>query len=211
MGSSGSMSFIGTVGVVAQQGNQAVTTYPDPPTSIATSSSGDYNYAMLVEPTRAVYPNAVVDSDRSLDGSEFSRTGETTATAAVNWDASDFNTWVNNQAGAIQIYCGGYMRTSRSTVSPVWSGQNMLSSLSNGCSIAFSTNGTWKTVQDCTTMPSSGLNEQGFTSGEQITFSFGGGRGGITTPAAGDTMEWEIKVINDTSDTYILKVEVDWV
>lgn len=203
------MSFIGTVGVVAQQGNQAVSFTP-PDETIATSASGNYNMAMLVHPTGNVYPNHSVWSDGRLDGSEFSQTGPRESTAEVDWSTGSFQLFNGGSYGAIQIYNGGYARHGQQGNQYTWVVQNISSSLSNNCTLEVASNITYKTVQDCTAINTSG--NQGITTGDQIRFGMGGGRGGLTYPAAGDTMEWEVRLeVDDQEYNFTCKVEVTWV
>ena len=48
------MSFIGTVGVVAQQGNQTVASAPTN-VSLATSAAGNYDNSFLTDDTNASF------------------------------------------------------------------------------------------------------------------------------------------------------------
>ena len=182
-----------------------------PPTlySIATSSSGNYNYAML----QKCFKNLTTEDTNyfPLDGSEFSRTAIDTSAATMIISASGFNTFINNGAGSVIIYDGGYLR--EAWVSPptyAWVYQNLSSSLSNSCTFNISALVGYKTVQDCTTIDPSTANRGINNNTEGLVLLFGGGRGTVLTPASGDTMEWEVKGTSDagTAEDFVCKVSV---
>ncbi len=201
----------GVLATIAQQGQSgAGGGFTPPDETIATSASGNYNMAMLVHPTGNVHPNHSVWANGKIDGSEFSQTGARESTAEVNWSTGNFQLFNGGSYGSIQIYNGGYARHSQTGDSYTWTIQNIASSLSNGVTITDAVN-TYKTVQDCTGINDS-ASSQGITQGDQIRFAMGGGRGGLTYPAAGDTMEWEVKLeVDDQEFYFVCKVEVTWV
>tara|TARA_R100000008_G_scaffold79122_1_gene60633 strand:+ start:2094 stop:2657 length:564 start_codon:yes stop_codon:yes gene_type:complete len=164
------MSFIGTVGVVAQQGNQTVASAPTG-VSIATSASGNYNNAIASGEANCN------NETMSLDGSEFSTNSADRDVEVVTW--SNMYTGCDSSA---TIHYQGYIRATGAT-SYAWNiiGFTLNTSLSNGCSA--SVGGTASTTQD----------ETSGNIGEYVSIAFGGGRGGLTFPADGDTVEVEIR------------------
>ncbi len=202
------MSFIGTVGVVAQQGNQGG--FSAPAQTIATSSSGDYNMACLVHPTSNVHPNHNVWSGGTLEGDEFSQTGAREATADVNWSTGSLQLFTGGSYGAIQLYNGGYARHSLSSPTYTWSITNLSSSLSNGVTATLNSSATYKTVQDCTGINDSAASK-GITTDDQIALTFGGGRGGLTYPAPGDTIEWKVHLeVDDQTQYFDCVINITW-
>lgn len=161
------MSFIGAVGVVAQQGNQTVASAPTS-VSIATSSSGNYDESMVV-----------------TDGSGCSFT--VMDIGAMQWSSNALTHNPSVSAFTSFAGCAGqsnhkfyaYLRATGAT-SFSWVLELTSSSLSNG-SVAVA--GTAATAQDCT---SSGV-------GEYLSITFGGGRGGQTYPENGDSIVVTLK------------------
>ena len=175
------MSFIGAVGVVAQQGNQTVSSAPTG-VSIATSSSGNYNDAIVVPTANCNF------AGMNVDGSEFG----TEQSADVDVDSSDFQNYDGCSAQA-NILLRGYIRATGAT-SYAWDLSLDSSSLSNNCSAAIV--GTASTDQDETSTVNGSI-------GKYLQISFGGGRGGQTYPASGDeiSIAVEASAINSAGTT----------
>ena len=155
------MSFIGAVGVVAQQGNQAASA----PTgvSIATSSSGNYDGAFTVADATACSFTAM-----DVPAMQWSSNART-----INPLVGEFSAF-DGCAADSQHKFYAYLRATGAT-SFSWDLVLTSSSLSSGTATV---EGTASTAQDCT---SSGV-------GEILKISFGGGRGGQTYPSAGDSI-----------------------
>ena len=103
MGAGRSMSFIGTVGVVAQQGNQGAILPSS--VSVATSSSGNYDDAFETQMHDA---SAFQSQIHYQAGSVFSsNTGNTQLDSQTigNWSATN----------SLLIYIGAYLRATNAT------------------------------------------------------------------------------------------------
>ena len=162
------MSFIGTMGVVAQQGNQSVGSAPTN-VSIATSELGNYDASYTTDDTTS--------SNSSLTFS--------------NCTAGDNNIIISGEgqtpyhdeygsAGGSASYIKCYLRATGAT-SYSMTAFSLSSSLSNGCSLSFYTSNAF-TSQDGT--GTSGIN--------YLVINHGGGRGGITLPAHNDTFDIDV-------------------
>lgn len=158
------MSFMGTVGSVAQAAQGAITTAPTG-VSIATSASGNYDNAIFAHEANCSFTGL------SVGGNEFS-SGSGTVNPVVGEFGQHYNGCAN---GAIQKY-KGYIRATGAT-SFQWGGSLHSSSLSNSCSASVVVSGS--TDQDET---NSSTGDVGLT----LLIAFGGGRGGLTFPASGD-------------------------
>ena len=174
------MSFIGTVGVVAQQGNQTVVSSAPENVSIATSSSGNYDNAIISGEANCN------NETMTLDGSEFSAQSPPASGSAAQRDVEagvweDIYTGCDNSA---IIHYQGYIRAQNAT-SYAWNivGLSPNTSLSNSCVASIA--GTASTTQDET-----GLGDN---IGEYLNIAFGGGRGGVTYPVSGDVIELTIQ------------------
>ena len=174
------MSFIGAVGVVAQQGNQTVASAPTG-VSIATGASGNYNNAIASN-------DANCNNDTmTLDGSEFS-------SGSADRDV-ELSTWSNNYTGcanSANVHYQGYIRATGAT-SFAWNivGLTINTDLSNSC--VASIVGTASTDQDETDSSTGSI-------GEYLQIAFGGGRGGLTFPADGDVVELDISATATNSN-----------
>ena len=160
------MSFIGTVGVVAQQGNQGAA-----PTgvSIATSSSGNYDESFFVADGSACSFTAMDVSAQQWSSNAL------TYGAAI----ADFSQFDGCSAQSInRIFA--YLRATGAT-SFGWDIVLTSQSLSSGTA---SIEGTALTAQDCTA---------GVGVGEYLQIAFGGGRGGQTYPENGDSIVITLK------------------
>ena len=157
------MSFIGVVGVVAQAAQGAITTAPTG-VSIATSASGNYNNAISAGAASCNF------TGMSVDGVEFS-----SGSGTVNPNVNEFSQHFPGCASGLVQTFKGYIRATGAT-SFQWGGSLDSSSLSNSCSASVLVSGS--TDQDET-----GTNGN---MGLSLSIAFGGGRGGLTYPAAGD-------------------------
>ena len=166
------MSFIGAVGVVAQQGNQAVTSAPTG-VSVATSSSGNYDDAIATQAHDGSFQSQI---HNQLGVVFNNHTGETELdiTALNNYSAGN----------SIAIRISAFLRATGAT-SYTWD----LSGLSDGggvLSFLPSLNTTsMSTAQDSTFGNSSHLG--GF-----VVISAGGGRGGLTWGSAGNWIQFVV-------------------
>lgn len=158
------MSFIGVVGVVAQAAQGAITTAPTG-VSIATSASGNYNNAIFADSANCSF------GAMGLSGLEFS-----SGSGTVDVDVSQFSTHYNGCASGLAQTFKGYIRATGAT-SFQWGGSLHSSSLSNSCSASVIVSGS--TDQDETNASTGDI-------GLTLLIAFGGGRGGLTFPAAGD-------------------------
>ena len=172
--------------------------------SLATSSLGNYAYAMLVQ----TYKNITTQDTNyfTSDGSGFSRTAVDESLLQLSFSAVDFQTWCNDTAGATTTYCGAYIRTVSGIPLFSYVGQNVSYSLSNSCTFAINPGATYLTTQDATSINPS--TTCGITTGDFLTLTFGGGRGSILYPQAGDTLEWEVEGGDGTISPFLCKVEV---
>ena len=172
--------------------------------SLATSSTGNYDYALLVK----TYKN-ITTEDTTLftsDGSGFSRTAADESLLQLSFSAAAFALWVNDTAGGVVTYNGAYIRTVSGLPLFTYVGQNASSSLSNGCVFGISPGATYLTVQDATAINPTTSN--GITTGDFLQLLFGGGRGSILYPQAGDTLEWEVVGNDGSLSGFTCKVEV---
>ena len=178
------MSFIGTVGIVAQEGQAA-----SAPTgvSIGTTSSGNYNNAVIAEEQGPCGTHDYFDlSGGTLSGNIAVGGGSGILAGYTGCDSS------------VSTRFKGYIRATGAT-SYAWDlAFAQTPSLSNGCSAAIS--GTASTDQD----------ETSGHIGKFLTFTFGGGRGGLTGPAAGEDIQITISAdaTNSTGTTSAADVDI---
>ena len=170
------MTWIGVLATIAQEGQAGV-----PPTacSIATAASnagGNTDDA------------AWVSSGAGCTGGEAMHTITQTGTGS-GWSSADSGTTseythsapvdailpFNGCSSVDYIQIKGYIRATNAT-SFAWNCTIDDVNLSNSCSVSMGTNAT---AQDCT----------GATHANTCTMTFGGGRGGIAGPAAGDELK----------------------
>ena len=158
--------------------------------SIATSSSGNYNNAVT---SSVIDGCGSEDLGMELDGSTFS-----TGSADVTVDASFYEDMYDGCDSQQAIAYYGYIRATGAT-SYQWDVSINSSSLSNGCSAA--TSGTPSTSQNAT----SGI-------GEGVIIFFGGGRGGQTYPADGDSLSVHIdaSATNSNGTTNASQLQIDY-
>ena len=128
-----------------------------------------------------------------MNGSTFS-----TGSADVTVDASYYESMYDGCESQQRIEYGGYIRATGAT-SYQWDVSINSSSLSNGCSAA--TSGTPSTSQNAL----SGL-------AEDVVIFFGGGRGGQTYPADGDTLSVHIdaSATNSNGTTNASQLQIDY-
>jgi len=197
------MSFIGAVGVVAQQGNQSAGAGTG---TIATSSSGDYDNACTV---RVKYADNNIDGALTpTNGSGFS-SGAVLLTGGAGFQVS----WVEanySASNSVNFVCGGYIREGNQTATNfTWAINNVVHTPTNSndyASPAYAVNSTnSSTSQDATATSGS---DQGI--GDYIAIYAGGGRGGLTWGRDGDTLEWELDATVNGTDCTTLTIEVEW-
>ena len=159
------MSFIGTVGVVAQQGNNAASAPSS--VSIATSSSGNYDESFFVADA-----SGCSFTGMDVTAQQWSNNAHSAGPPVDDFSSFDgCSSQSNNRVFA-------YLRVgSADATSYGWDLVLTSQSLSNSCVASIA--GTALTAQDCTA---------GTGVGEYITIAFGGGRGGQTYPAGNDTL-----------------------
>jgi len=169
------MSFIGTVGVVAQ----ATAGSPPNAVSIATAASnagGNTDDACWVSGGAGCGSGAEGMHSISQTGtSAFWSTVDSGATRQFTHSAPNDVSAFNGCSMVDQIRIKGYIRALNAT-SFSWNCSVESSSLSNSVTVSMGTNST---AQDCT----------GGTDANVCTMTFGGGRGGVTGPAAGDELK----------------------
>ena len=136
--------------------------------SIATSSSGNYDDAVDGEDTTGCFFTAM-----DISGVSWSSQTLTDVVGIIEFGAFD------GCSASSQLTIYGYIRATGAT-SYLWDMSILSQSLSNSCVASIS--GPGSTSQDAT---SSGI-------GDQCKITFGGGRGGQTYPAPGDSLVLEI-------------------
>ena len=168
------MSFIGTVGTVAQQGNQVVASAPTS-VSVATSSSGDFDGAFA---TQAYDDGSFQSAIHLQSGGVFSgNSGLTTL---------DIVTLSNYSAGSsMSIRISAYIRETGAT-SYSWTLSDLTDSGPGLDFIPTLNTSSMSTAQDSTFANSSHLG--GF-----LVISAGGGRGGLTWGNELDWVQFKVK------------------
>ena len=179
MGAGWSMSFIGTAGVVAQQGNNAAVSVPSG-VSVATSSSGNYDDAFQ---TQAYADGQYRTEIHYQAGSVFSsNSGET------QLDITALNSF--SSGSSIVIYIGAYLRASNVDASTTYSW--VLSDFSYDASLP----GTWTPTIVTSSYNAQQDNTWGSETngiGAYVNIQAGGGRGGLTWGNANDYVEFDVK------------------
>lgn len=198
------MSFIGTVGVVAQQGNQVAGGAGTG--TIATSSSGDYNNACTI---RVKYANNNINGAMTPHAGGAFSSGSVALDEAngfqVDWTQANYSA-----SNSVNFVCGGYIREGSETATNfTWAINNVVHTPGNSSdygSPAYGVNSTSSsTSQDATA--TSGTS-QGI--GDYIFINAGGGRGGLTWGRDGDTLEWELDATVNGTDCPTLSISVEW-
>ena len=186
------MSFIGTVGVVAQQGNQSVATAPTF-VSIATSAAGDYDNSFATDDVGSSFSSLTFSNATNGDQNIIiSNEGQTPY-------ADDYAS-----AGGANSYIKCYLRATGAT-SYSMTANSLASSMSNGCSITGGGTGWGNafTSQDGT----------GSTGIGYFNINHGGGRGNILLPAHNDNFEVSItaSATNSQGTTNATTITADFV
>ena len=138
--------------------------------SVATSSSGNYDVACLIQDgTGAFY----------TDGSNFSSGALSQTVIKVDYD----NNYGSNTT--VDVEFGAFLRAT-GAASYAWTLSITSSSFSNLSSVAlYSAGGGYNNVQDATNFSSDGI-------GYGVRITHQGGRGGVTTPANGDNFSCKL-------------------
>tara|TARA_B100001113_G_scaffold142287_1_gene116455 strand:+ start:4597 stop:5190 length:594 start_codon:yes stop_codon:yes gene_type:complete len=163
------LSFIGAVGVVNQGYYAAPVSVPSN-VSIATSSSGNHNNAFTSHVDNCGFTEGTFDGAFTTDTNSDSINDRVTVNVIVDGYASAFD----GCDSAYHTQFGAYMRATGAT-SFAWQ-LSIVSQSLTGSSVALA--GTITTDQNAL------FNSNGLVQTMQI--SFGGGRGGVTYPSAGD-------------------------
>ena len=171
MGTGRRMSFIGTAGVVAQQGNQSVGGSAPTNVSIATGAAGDHDDSYATDDTNA--------SNSSLTFSDCTDGDNNIIISGGDPPATPYDDEYGSASGAAS-YIKAYLRADGAT-SYSMNCHSLSSSLSNGCSLSFYTTSAF-TSQDGT--GSTGIN--------YFIINHGGGRGGITLPDHNDYFDVDV-------------------
>lgn len=162
------MSFMGTVGSVAQAG-QGTVAAPSSVT-IATTSSGNYNNSSATH----------VDNCSYTDGTSSGAMTSNARTVDV-----DVNTMAQQFAGCDSSYGTEFRAYARHTGGTSFAWDLVLVSSSMASGVTVSTTNSPSTSQDAT--GSGGITEI-------LVVAFGGGRGGVIYPAAGNEIVVDLKL-----------------
>ncbi len=200
------MSFIGTMGVVAQQGNQAAAGSGDP--TVATSESGNYNNAIALGMYDGTTSLASVNMIDNVTGSGYSSGTDDT----LEWNVNSANNYQSGSSVHIRIFA--YIREGGSaTSSPTWSlhdfeiQQGGTADTLGGGATAQLVTSSYNQYQDNT------LATRGYTGiGAYVNIDAGGGRGGLTWGSTGATMAFSVSasIGGDAIDSAI-QTEITWV
>ena len=205
------MSFIGAVGVVAQQGNQAAAGSGDP--TVATSESGNYNNAIALGMYDGSTSLASVNMIDNVTGSNYSNGTDDT----LEWNVNSANNYQSGSSVHIRIFA--YIREGGSaTSSPTWSLHDFEiqqggtpDTLGGGATAQLVTtsggSSNYNIYQDNT------LATRGYTGiGAYVKIDAGGGRGGLTWGSTGATMAFSVSasIGGDAIDSAI-QTEITWV
>lgn len=167
------MSFIGTVGVVAQQGNQAVAASAPTGVSIATGiGGGTYDASFATDDTNASYVSLTF-ADCTDDDNNILISSE-----GVTIYADEYGS-----GGGSTAYIKCYLRATGAT-SYAMSAVSLTSSLSNGCTL---TGGGTGWGNDFTSQDGTGSTGIAY-----FNINHGGGRGGFTIPSHNDSFDLSI-------------------
>ena len=202
------MSFIGTVGVVAQQGNQ---TLVGPTVNISTSSSGNYADDLIVY--------SEVLADLPGDPPLISYTGGSASSSSphltFSFDQDDFFAAQNDLgSGSSRIYLGGYTRA----VAGVGTIQSYEYTIDGVDTSNMDQTGNYFTSAASAGTPievADGTSNVAGGDGYEINLRmlFPSGKGGIVTPESGDYLTFNFNaVVTDegiitTTDTLTIKIQ----
>ena len=183
-------AVLGTIALQGQSGGGGGGGGAPSSVSIATSSSGNYDNAVLVEEI------AVGFGEMDMDGSGFSSNAGANLVSISNMES----TFPGN-SGQATLRVSGYIRATNAT-SFQWNltFDTLGSTLTNGTG---STSGTPSTSQDAT---SGGISENGI-------LTFGGGRGGLLFPSANDELVFQVdaSATNSNGTTNASSVEFKYI
>jgi len=164
------LGFMGVLATVAQAGQAAVSAPSN--VSVATSASGDYNDAITGE------HNECSSTAFAISGDDFSN-GGVSIDVNIGQLGSAFS---GCGSGTIVMFTGVGRHTGGTSFE--WTLTSTSStSLNNGNSVAI--------IGTPTTTASTLADSDGI--GEKMQMTFGGGRGGLSMPAAGDNITLEVK------------------
>ena len=189
------MSFIGTVGVVAQQGNQGAA--PSTPTSvsIATTSSGNYDDAVIVlnNTLGSGGENALTFNT----GSTFS-SGSGSITFAYG---GDYSAGLDNNSGLLELHIQGDLRATGAT-SFSWTIKSVAATDSTSALSSIAEAGSPSTDQDET--------GPGDHIGKTVRAYHNSGGRGYMVLQSGDDITWVVKATatNSNGDTAASDVNV---
>jgi len=191
------MSFIGTVGVVAQQGNQGGGSAP---TGVSIySANGGTQHAVLAENV-----NLGSGGENPVDDLLASDFSGAAATMTLNY-GPDYSAALNNNGGRLAIKVYGYIEATGAT-SFAWDADTFTTVQdTNGAVSSWGGVGTPSTSQDAT---SSGIGENA------VLQHASGGRGYLLlqpmNPTNNDAVRWDIEASasNSNGTTYPTKLRI---
>ncbi len=187
------MSFIGSVGVVAQQGNQAVASAPTD-VSLATSISSNYDDAVITKAYNGSTPEENIHMQEGVVASGSS--------IITELDITELNLF--SAANYINIRIGAYLRATGAT-SYSYSLHDLTGQLGGvTTSLVTSSMSTTQNVLD----PHPGI-------GGYVKIDAGGGRGGLTWGDADDWLQFKVRgtATNSAGSTSIspdITVKIIW-
>jgi hypothetical protein len=189
------MSFIGTVGVVAQQGNQGAA--PSAPTSvsIATTSSGNYDDAVIV--LNNTLGSGGENALASNNGSTFS----SNSGSIVLVYGGDYSAGLNNNSGLLELHTQGYLRATGAT-SFAWAIKSVAATDSTSALSTIADAGSPSTDQDET-----GVGDH---IGKTVRAYHNSGGRGYMVLQSGDDITWVVRATatNSNGDTFASDVNV---
>ena len=178
MGAGRSMSFIGTVGVVAQQGNNAVASAPTS-VSIATSSTGNYDDAFLTQCHDGQAFQSQIHNQTGITFSSNTGNTELDSQAIASWSASN----------SLIIYIGAYLRVvSANATSYSWTLSSLTADLAVPGSFSPALNTSFPNSQQ-----DNRFSNEVDGIGQYVKIDAGGGRGGLTWGDASDWVQFKVK------------------
>ena len=169
------MSFLGTVGVVAQQGNQSVASSAPTNVSIATGSAGDYDNSFLTDDTNASFSSLTTDGENTKDDEDNN--------IIISSEGQSPYADEYGLGGGSTAYIKCYIRATDATTYTM-TVNSLSSSMSNGCAITGAGAG-WG--QNFTSQDGTGSSGIGY-----VNIGHGGGRGNIVLPSHNDWFELSV-------------------
>ena len=175
------MSFIGTVGVVAQQGNQTVASAPTN-VSLATSAAGNYDNSFLTDDTNASFSSLTTDGENTKDDEDNN--------IIISSEGQSPYADEYGSGGGSTAYIKCYIRATDATSYSIQA-QSLSDNFTTGCTISGGGTGWGNafTSQDGT----------GSTGIGYFNVNHGGGRGNITLPAHNDW--FQITIISSATNS----------